>query len=363
MAIRRNACLVTSAALTRFSSSHSPHQPPARGREHYRERFDLGWDAWREQTFGRQRSAGLFPGSTVLSRRPDWVPAWDLLSEWDQAVAARFMECFAGFLSHADEQIGRVIDFLAELGERDNTIIVVVSDNGASAEGGAAGSINDVRLTNLDPASGEEMFARLAEIGGPLTHNNYPWGWTMAGNTPFRRWKREVNEGGTAGPCIISWPASAMERGGIRRQFTHAIDIVPTLAELLGIELPAEIEGIEQTALDGESFAGLLPKAGESAPALHETQYFEMFGSRAIYHKGWKAVAFHPVGRSTTTRIRMRRSTRMPGSSTTSRRISRSHETSRRTIRISSASSSSSGGTRPGGTRFSRSTIECSGPR
>jgi arylsulfatase A-like enzyme len=275
---------------------HSPHQPPPRWRTHYRGRFDLGWDAWREQTFERQRSAGLFPGSTVLSRRPDWVPAWDLLSERDQAVAARFMECFAGFLSHADEQIGRVIDFLAELGERDNTIIVVVSDNGASAEGGAAGSINDVRLTNLDPASGEEMFARLAEIGGPLTHNNYPWGWTMAGNTPFRRWKREVHEGGIADPCIISWPASAMERGGIRRQFTHATDIVPTLAELLGIELPAEIEGIEQTALDGESFACLLPKEGESAPERHQTQYFEMFGSRAIYHKGWKAVAFHPVG-------------------------------------------------------------------
>ena len=206
------------------------------------------------------------------------------------------MECFAGFLSHADEQIGRVIGFLSELGELDNTIIVVVSDNGASAEGGASGSINDVRLLNLDPASGEEMFARLAEIGGPLTHNNYPWGWTMAGNTPFRRWKREVHEGGVADPCIISWPAGAIERGAIRRQFTHAIDIVPTLAELLGIELPAEIDGVGQTALDGASFACLLPQEGESAPEPHQTQYFEMFGSRAIYHKGWKAVAFHPVG-------------------------------------------------------------------
>jgi arylsulfatase A-like enzyme len=275
---------------------HSPHQPPPRWRGHYRGRFDLGWDAWRDQTFARQLAAGLFPGSTVLSERPGWVPAWADLDERDQAVAARFMECFAGFLSHADEQIGRVIDFLADLGERDNTIIVVVSDNGASAEGGASGSINDVRLLNLDPAPGEEMYARLAEIGGPLTHNNYPWGWTMAGNTPFRRWKREVHQGGIADPCIICWPGGAMDQGGIRRQFTHAIDIVPTLAELLGIEIPAEIDGVEQTALDGRSFARLLPEGGDSAPEPHETQYFEMFGSRAIYHRGWKAVAFHPVG-------------------------------------------------------------------
>jgi len=275
---------------------HSPHQPPPRWREHYRGRFDLGWDAWREQVFERQRSADLFGFSTALSERPGWVPAWESLGEQDKRVAARFMECFAGFLSHADEQIGRVLEFLAELGEADNTIVVVVSDNGASAEGGATGSINDVRMVNLDPAAPAEMFARLDEIGGPLTHNNYPWGWTMAGNTPFRRWKREVHEGGVADPCIISWPNSSIWRGGIRRQFTHAIDIVPTLIELLGIELPPDIDGVEQTALDGTSFAYLLGKDGESAPEQHETQYFEMFGSRAIYHQGWKAVTFHPVG-------------------------------------------------------------------
>ena len=142
----------------------------------------------------------------MLSPRPPWVPAWDSLGDRDRAVAARFMECFAGFLSHADEQIGRVLDFLRERGELDNTIVCVVSDNGASAEGGAEGSINDVRMVNIDPAQPAEMYERLDEIGGPLTHNNYPWGWTMAGNTPFRRWKREVHEGGVADPCIISWP-------------------------------------------------------------------------------------------------------------------------------------------------------------
>jgi arylsulfatase A-like enzyme len=274
---------------------HSPHQPPARWRQHYGGRFDLGWDAWREQTFGRQVSTGLFDSSTVLSERPAWVPPWDSLDQEAKTVAARFMECFAGFLSHTDEQIGRLLAFVEELGELDNTIVVVVSDNGASAEGGAQGSINDIRLSNLDPASPDEMFKRLDEIGGPLTHNNYPWGWTMAGNSPFRRWKREVHEGGIADPCVISWPNGAVGPDGIRGQFAHAIDVLPTILELLAVETPAQIGGIEQAPLDGTSFAYLLPADSESATERHETQYFEMFGSRGIYHEGWKAVAFHPI--------------------------------------------------------------------
>lgn len=275
---------------------HSPHQPPASWRDRYRGAFDMGWDAWRERVFARQLAAGLLPATTALSARPPWVPAWDSLGERDKKVAARFMECFAGFLSHTDEQIGRVLDYIAELGERENTIVVVVSDNGASAEGGANGSINDVRMVNLDPASSDEMFERIDEIGGPLSHNNYPWGWTMAGNTPFRRWKREVHEGGIADPCIVYWPAGPVDRGGIRLQFTHAIDVLPTLTELLNVEVPAEIDGIAQSTIDGQSFAYLLSEGTESAPERHVTQYSEMFGSRAIYHKGWKAVTFHPVG-------------------------------------------------------------------
>ena len=275
---------------------HSPHQPPRRWLDHYRGRFDIGWDAWREQIFERQLAMGLLPGSTELSARPDWVPSWDSLGTQDRVVAARFMECFAGFLSHTDEQVGRVLDFVRERGELDNTIVCIVSDNGASAEGGATGSINDVRMLNIDPAQPAEMFARLSEIGGPLTHNNYPWGWTMAGNTPFRRWKREVHEGGVADPCIISWPLSDTEAGPIRHQFAHAVDLLPTLVELTGVSLPAEIDGTAQTELDGTSLAYLLPTAGAAAPERHETQYFEMFGSRAIYHQGWKAVTFHPVG-------------------------------------------------------------------
>ncbi len=275
---------------------HSPHQPPARWREHYRGRFDLGWDAWRDQIFARQLAAGLIPESTALPDRPGWVPTWDSLTAGQRAVSARFMECFAGFLSHADEQIGRLLAFLRERGELDNTVVCVVSDNGASAEGGADGSINDVRLVNIDPAQLPEMLARIDEIGGPLSHNNYPWGWTMAGNTPFRRWKREVHQGGVADPCIVSWPAGNLASNAIRHQFTHAVDVLPTLAELAGVSLPDQIDGIAQTAVDGVSFGYLLAEGSDSEPDRHLTQYFEMFGSRAIYHRGWKAVTFHPIG-------------------------------------------------------------------
>jgi arylsulfatase A-like enzyme len=275
---------------------HSPHQPPARWREHYRGRFDLGWDAWRDRVYARQLATGLLPPGTALSPRPAWVPAFDSLGPDERAVAARLMECFAGFLSHADEQIGLVLDFLQERGELANTVVCVVSDNGASAEGGAEGTVNDMRMVNLDPPTPAEMARHLDEIGGPLTHNNYPWGWTMAGNTPFRRWKREVHQGGIADPCIISWPAGGLDSGAIRHQFAHAIDVMPTLLELTGIKAPANIDGVAQSALDGVSFGYLLPPGAQSAPGRHRTQYFEMFSSRAIYHDGWKAVTFHPVG-------------------------------------------------------------------
>jgi arylsulfatase A-like enzyme len=275
---------------------HSPHQPPPRWREHYRGRFDLGWDAWRERVFERQLSEGLFPATTVLSQRPAWVPAWATLDSRQRAVAARFMECFAGFLSHTDEELGRLLAFLSGTGDLANTVVVVVSDNGASAEGGASGSINDVRMVNLDPASEDEMSSRIDEIGGPLTHNNYPWGWTMAGNSPFRRWKREVHEGGVADPCIVCWPDGSLDAGTVRGQFTHAIDVAPTLVELAGLEFPGEIDGVAQSPVDGVSFGYLLRADGQAAAERHDTQYFEMFGSRAIYHRGWKAVTFHPVG-------------------------------------------------------------------
>ncbi len=275
---------------------HSPHQAPRAWIERYRGRFDDGWDTWRERTFARQLDQGVVPPGTVLSPRPPWVRAWEDLGEAERSLAARFMECFAGFLSHTDDQIGRLLSFVDDLGESDRTLVLLVSDNGASAEGGSEGSINDVRLSNLDPAGLDEMHARLDQIGGPLTHNNYPWGWTMAGNTPFKRWKREVHEGGVADPCIVRWPAGDLEAGSIRHQFAHAVDLMPTVLELAGVAAPDEIGSVAQSPLDGTSFAYLLGPGGGMAPGRHETQHFEMFGSRAIYHEGWKAVTFHPVG-------------------------------------------------------------------
>jgi arylsulfatase len=272
---------------------HSPHQAPPEWIDRYRGQFDGGWDAWREAAFARQLEMGLLPPGTRLTPRPPWVPAWDSLEDDQREVSARFMECFAGFLSHADAQIGRVLAFIDDLGELDDTLVVAISDNGASAEGGQRGSINDARMWNGTPAGRRELSERIKELGGPTAHNNYPWGWTMAGNTPFRRWKREVHEGGIADPCIVHWPARIRDGGTIRHQFVHAIDVVPTVLELAAIPAPASIGGVEQSPLEGTSFAYLLDDAG--APERHTTQYFEMLGSRGIYHEGWKAVTFKPL--------------------------------------------------------------------
>jgi arylsulfatase len=277
-------------------AAHSPHHAPREWIDRYRGRYDDGWDALRERIHARQLAEGIVPPAAELSPRPDWIPAWDDLSPDDQVVAARFMECFAGFLAHTDAQIGRLLAHLESTGDTENTIVILVSDNGASAEGGATGSLNDIRAINFDPATPEEMRARIDELGGPTVGNNYPWGWTMAGNTPFRRWKREVHEGGVADPCIVRWPARLADSAGeVRRQFTHAIDVLPTLLELAGVDAPETINERAQTPLEGTSFGYLFDIGGEGAAERHVTQHFEMFGSRAIYHDGWKAVTFKPM--------------------------------------------------------------------
>ncbi|MGH9206850.1 MAG: sulfatase-like hydrolase/transferase, partial [Acidimicrobiales bacterium] len=234
---------------------------------------------------------------TVLTPRPPWVPAWDTLDQRQRTHAERFMECFAAFLSYTDEQIGRVLAFIEGLGDADDTLVIVVSDNGASSEGGKEGTINEGRLSNFEGTGIGEMYARLDEIGGPRSHNNYPWGWTMAGNTPFKRWKREVHEGGVADPCIVRWPSRLRgEAGGIRHQFAHAVDVLPTVLELVGIDAPKQIGHVPQRPIDGTSFGYLLGTDGATETERHQTQYFEMFGSRAIYHLGWKAVTFKALG-------------------------------------------------------------------
>ncbi|MGD0311896.1 MAG: arylsulfatase [Acidimicrobiales bacterium] len=275
---------------------HSPHHAPREWIDRYRGHFDQGWDHWREETFARQLATGVVAPGTEMAPRPPWVPAWEDLSDQQRTVAARFMECFAAFLSYTDAQLARLLEFLDQTGDRRNTLVILVSDNGASSEGGPDGSINDNRLQNFDAAGPAELARRIDELGGPRAHNNYPWGWTMAGNTPFKRWKREVHEGGVADPCIVNWPSRIVAGDGIRRQFTHAVDILPTVLDLIGIGAPETIGYVPQTPIDGISFAPLLDATGADAVEHRSTQYFEMFGSRALYHEGWKAVTFKPIG-------------------------------------------------------------------
>ncbi len=272
---------------------HSPHQSPAGWIEKFSGRFDQGWDEWREQTLARQKSLGVIPEHAQLSERPDWVPAWDSLNEQEQRVYARYMEAFAAYLSHTDHEIGRLVSRLDAMGELDNTIVVLLSDNGASSEGGPTGSLNDGRVWNQLPRSVEEADQRLDDIGGPRIHNNYPWGWTVAGNTPFRRWKRETHEGGVADPLVVHWPRGISARGEVRTQYVHAIDVLPTLLDVIGIDAPSEVGGVAQRPIDGFSFASTFADA--NAPETHTTQYYEMLGCRALYQDGWKAVVYHEV--------------------------------------------------------------------
>ncbi|MSO88335.1 MAG: arylsulfatase, partial [Acidimicrobiia bacterium] len=272
---------------------HSPHQAPAAWLDRYRGHFEQGWDHARQVALTRQKAEGLLPAHTELSPRPDWVPAWEDLSPVERRVYARYMEAFAAYLSHTDHELGRLVDRLDTLGELDNTVIVLLSDNGASSEGGPTGSLNDARVWNALPSTVEEADERIDEIGGPRLHNNYPWGWTVAGNTPFRRWKRETHEGGVADPLIVHWPAGLPARGEVRSQYVHAIDLAPTLLDLIGIEAPAVVAGVAQRPLDGVSIASTFASA--DAPECHTTQYYEMFGCRALYDAGWKAVTYQEI--------------------------------------------------------------------
>jgi arylsulfatase len=203
------------------------------------------------------------------------------------------MEVYAGFVSHADHHFGRILDTLEQIGELDDTLIMVISDNGASAEGGVSGSFNEMLFFNQVPESFDENLAKIDELGGPKSYSHYPWGWTWAGNTPFRRWKRETYRGGATDPFILSWPAGMAARGEVRTQYAHAIDMVPTVLDALGVEAPAAIRGVEQSPIEGASFAHTFDAA--DAATKHPTQYFEMFGHRSLYHDGWRAVCPWPA--------------------------------------------------------------------
>jgi len=234
----------------------------------------------------------VVPAGTKLAPKPEAIKDWAKLSPDEKKLFARQMEVFAGFLSHTDAQVGRLLAFLEELGELENTLIMVVSDNGASPEGGVTGTLNEAQFFNNAQAPIEEALALIDEIGGPKQFNHYPWGWTWAGNTPFRRWKRETYRGGATDPFIVSWPKGIKATGEVRTQYAHIIDMVPTVLDLLDIQPPAQIKGVRQAPMHGVSFAHSLDDP--EAATHHHTQYFEMFGHRSIYHDGWRAVCPWP---------------------------------------------------------------------
>ncbi len=276
-----------------LGAMHAPHHVAREWIEPYRGQFDGGWEHWREQTFGRQLALQVVPEGTVLTPRPPWMQAWSEIPPAEQRMYARMQEVFAGFLSHTDAQIGKVVDRLRTTGMLDNTIVMLISDNGTSAEGGRLGTINEHRFTSQLPETVEGNLANIADWGGFRAYNHYAWGWAWAGNTPLRLWKRYTWLGGTRAPLIVHWPngIAEAERGHVRSQFCHVADLAPTVLAACGIPQPETVDGVEQQPIDGTS---LLPSlADASAPALHTTQYFEMLGSRSIVHDGWKATTDH----------------------------------------------------------------------
>jgi arylsulfatase A-like enzyme len=275
-----------------LGACHAPHQAPREWIDRYRGRFDDGWDAWRARTHARQLAMGIVPPGTSLAPRPAWVRDWSTLGGDDRRAYARMMEVYAGFLSHTDHHVGRLLDFLADCGELDRTLVLLLSDNGASAEGGPTGTFNENFIFNGLPHDAARTMALLDELGGPRTYGHYPWGWALAGNTPFKRWKRETHEGGIGDPLIVRWPAVA-DPGAIRPQYVHAIDVAATILDVAGVAMPDVLHGVPQEPVAGRSFAASL--ADPAAPEHRETQYYEQFACRALYHQGWKAVAFHPL--------------------------------------------------------------------
>ena len=286
-------------------AGHAPHHVAKEWADKYKGRFDDGWDAYREKTFARQKELGILPPHAVLPERDPDVPEWDSLSPDEQRLYARFMEVYAGFISFTDHHFGRILDTLEKIGELDNTLIMILSDNGASAEGGPQGSVNEMLFFNNAPESLEANLAQIDSLGGTRSYNHYPWGWAWAGDSPFRRWKRETYRGGSTDPFIVAWPKGIEARDEVRTQYAHAIDMMPTVLDVLGVDAPDQIRGVPQTPLEGVSFSQTF--GDPDAPSQHTTQYFEMFGHRAIDHDGWRAVCPWPGPNFTTAAAKGRR--------------------------------------------------------
>jgi arylsulfatase A-like enzyme len=291
---------------------HAPHHAPREWIDRFQGQFDQGYEAIREETLARQKELGVVPADTELppvnpigtpdtrtgpGGKPfpemDYTRPWDSLSAPEKRLFARMAEVYAGFLAHADHHVGRLLDYLEETGQRDNTLVILVSDNGASGEGGPDGSVNEMKFLNGLPDDLQENLAKIDDLGGPKTYNHYPTGWAMAFNTPFKMWKRYEFNGGTADPCLISWPAGIASRGEVRSQYHHAIDLVPTILDVAGVQPPETIAGHVQSRFDGTSMRYSFD--GPGVPTTRRTQFFSMLGSRAVWHDGWKAVTTHPA--------------------------------------------------------------------
>jgi arylsulfatase A-like enzyme len=272
---------------------HSPHHVPKQWADKYQGKFDHGWDRQREITLDNQKTLGLMPKNTELTRRPDSIPSWDSCSADEKRLYARMQEVFAGFLEHVDAQIGKVVDAIERMGLRNNTLIIYcVGDNGPSGEGSLTGTLNNMKTQLGLKDDVTSMLGHIDEIGGPLHENHYPVGWCWAGSSPFQ-WMKQVAShfGGTRNGLVISWPNGIKDHGGLRSQFHHVIDIAPTILEVAGIPEPREVNGVAQKPMEGMSMAYTF--ADSDAPGRRVTQYFEMLGNRALYHDGWVAGCLH----------------------------------------------------------------------
>jgi arylsulfatase len=271
-------------------TAHAPHHAPKEWIAKYKGQFDQGWDEVRKETLARQIKLGIVPPDTQLTKRPPQILAWDSLSADQKRLYAHMMEVYAGALSHADYQIGRLLDAVRDSGQLDNTLVIfIMGDNGASAEGTLQGTTNEVgTAANGVQESVPFLLSMMDQLGGPTTYNHYPVGWAHAMDAPMQ-WTKQVAShfGGTRNGMVISWPARIKDKGGIRRQFCHVIDIVPTIYEAIGIAPPKILNGVEQKPIEGTSLAYTFDDA--KAPTRHTTQYFELVGNRAIYKDGWMA--------------------------------------------------------------------------
>ena len=277
-----------------FGACHWPHQVPREYVDKYRGRFDRGWDAVREARLARQKELGIVPQETELAPRNPGVRAWEELSSDERRLFLRMQEVYAGFLDHTDAQLGRLIAYLEQAGQLDNTLLVLISDNGASSEGGPVGAVNTRKHLQYEPETLADNLARIDELGGETTYGHYPAGWAQASNTPLKWYKKDTHAGGVRDPLVVHWPARISDAGGIRRQYHHVVDVVPTVLEALGVEAPACYRGVDQMPIHGTSLAYTFEAA--EAPTRKQAQYFELLGDRGIWHGGWKAVTKHEKG-------------------------------------------------------------------